>query len=35
VEDWLPPLDGEEPDEIKDAEEEAARRSGEEDDEGT
>jgi hypothetical protein len=35
VEDWLPPLDGEEPDEIKDAEEEAARGSGEEDDEGT
>ena len=28
VEGWLPPLDGEEPDELKDAEEEAAGESG-------
>ena len=30
VEGWLPPLDGEEPDEMKDAEEEAAGESGDE-----
>ena len=35
VEGWLPPLDGEEPDEMKDAEEEAAGEEGEEDDEET
>ena len=28
MEDWLPPLDGEEPEELKDAEEEAAGESG-------
>ena len=32
---WLPPLDGEEPEEMKDAEEEAAGESGEEGDEQT
>ena len=35
VEDWLPPLDGEEPDEMKDAEEEAAGESGDEGNEET
>ena len=35
VEGWLPPLDGEEPEELKDAEEEAAGESGEEGDEET
>ena len=35
MEDWLPPLDGEEPEELKDAEEEAAGESGNEDDEET
>ena len=33
VEDWLPPLDGEEPEELKDEEEEASGESGDEEEE--
>ena len=33
MEDWLPPLDGEEPEELKDEEEVASGESGDEDDE--